>query len=156
MKICSYLKQINQNKRVVLLVLLSLLSAGCDSDKQSIEINNDKGHLQMLRISGPALSPAFEITQNHYVSTADFLVTKINLQAWTKFPDDDVSINGQTLDEQKDYRLAIGNNKFSIKVTNPQGVKEQYQLTVTRLADNKMNKKLLANGENNEKFITEE
>jgi len=156
MKSSSYIKQIIQSKRVVLLVLLSLLSAGCDNARQSIEINNDNGHLQILRVSGLALSPVFEITQNHYVSTADFSVTKINLQAWTKFPDDDVSINGQMLDEKKDYRLAIGNNKFSIKVMNPQGVKEQYQLTVTRLADNKMNKKLLANGENNEKFITEE
>jgi len=47
MKVCSSLKQIKQNNRLILLVLLSLVIVGCNNTEQSIEINNDNGHLQI-------------------------------------------------------------------------------------------------------------
>ncbi len=136
-----------RKSKLIITCLLSILLAGCNATEQEVEINNGSGQLRMLRVSGLELSPAFEITQKHYVLTAAFSVTKINLQAWTKKANDSVTINGLALDIRKDYRLAIGNNQFTIFVSNKEGVSERYQLTITRLPENNSNNKLIANGE---------
>ncbi len=124
------------NIKILSVLLLSISIAGCNNNDQDLEINIQSGHLQMLRISGLALSPVFEITQKHYVSTADFSVNKINLQAWTKFSGDSVSVNAKPLEQFNEFPLAVGNNLFNIIVTASNGELEHYQLTVTRL--NKM------------------
>ncbi len=116
-------------------LLLLLVISGCDGESQQLKINNDDALLEMLRIGGLDLTPAFEITQKHYVSTADYSVTKISLQAWTKHQGDTVSINGKPLVGSGNYNLAIGNNSFSILVTSKDGIYEYYQLTVTRLPE---------------------
>lgn len=120
-----------------LMLLLILLINGCSNgSNQDVEIKNTNGgQLQMLRIGGLDLSPAFEITQKHYVSTAAHSVSKINLQAWTKHKNDKVSVNGQLLNGKDNYNLAVGNNRFTIVVTSKEGQEEQYQLTVTRLSE---------------------
>jgi len=96
---------------------------------------NNTGQLQMLRVTGPALSPVFEITQKHFVSTADFSVTKIKLQAWGKQSDAEISINGEPLKAEGEFALAIGNNRFTISVSNTEKITEQYQLTIVRLPE---------------------
>jgi len=65
----------------------------------------------------------------------------------TKSWDDRVSVNGKKLEKQKDFSLAIGNNQFTIIVTNNEGLKEEYQLTVTRLEQNNLYNNSLDNGE---------
>ncbi len=122
--------------KILSVLLLSISIAACNNNDQDLDINIESGHLQMLRISGLALSPAFEITHKHYVSTADFSVNKINLQAWTKFSGDSVSVNAKPLEQFNEHPLAVGNNLFNIIVTTSNGELEHYQLTVTRL--NKM------------------
>jgi len=96
----------------------------------------------MLRVTGLALSPSFEITQKHYVSTADFSVDKIRLQAWAKLPESRVLINGAPLSVRPEFVLAVGNNIFDIQVTGPQGEIENYKLTVTRLPQSLLKKKI--------------
>jgi len=108
-------------------------------------ISNDKNpvnQLQMLRVTGLALSPSFEITQKHYVSTANFNVNKIYLQAWAKQSEARILVNGVLLSDPGEFNLAIGNNLFDIQVTSPQGDIENYQLTVTRLSQPFQKKKI--------------
>jgi len=123
--------------RVLLINLLSLLVfSGCSrSADKAIVIGYNTGQLQVLRVTGLALSPAFEITQKHYVSTADYSVTKIRLQAWGRQPDTSIRVNGQPLKAAGEFALAVGNNRFTIRVTNNQEIIEQYQLTVVRLPE---------------------
>jgi len=118
-----------------LLILSLSVIAGCDNGEQHIKIDNSHALLEMLRIGDHDISPTFEITQKHYVSTTDFSVTEISLQAWTKNQSDSVSVNGQLLSGRGNFNLAVGNNSFSILVTNNQGITEHYQLTVTRLPE---------------------
>ena len=89
----------------------------------------------MLRVTGLALSPVFEITQKHFVSTADYSVTKIKLQAWGKQADSEISVNGETLRAEGEFALAVGNNRFTISVSNTEKITEQYQLTIVRLPE---------------------
>ncbi len=91
----------------------------------------------MLRVTGLALSPVFEITQKHYVSTADYSVTKIKLQAWGKQSDANIRVNGQSLKAEGEFTLAVGNNRFTISVSNTDKITDQYQLTVIRLPESR-------------------
>ncbi len=117
------------------ILLLVFVTEGCGNKEHEVIIDNSISHLQKLRIGGLDLSPVFEISKKHYVSTATFSVSKINLQAWTKFADDSVSVNGKHFDEYAEYNLAVGNNQFKIIVTGNNGEQEQYLLTVTRLTE---------------------
>ena len=119
-----------------LLCLFAL--SGCDKNAgETFVIGSNTGQLQMLRVTGLALSPVFEITQKHYVSTADYSVTKIKLQAWGKQPDAEISINGQPLKAGGEFALAVGNNRFTISISNTDKITEQYQLTIVRLPQSK-------------------
>ncbi len=123
--------------RVLLVNLLSLLIfSGCSrNEDEAIVIGNNTGQLQVLRVTGLALSPAFEITQKHYVSTADYSVTKIRLQAWARQSGTKIRVNGRPLRAAGEFALAVGNNRFTIRVSNNQKITEQYQLTVVRLPE---------------------
>lgn len=123
-----------------LLLFSLMLIAGCNNSQSEMTIIGDTGaQLQMLRVSGLALSPSFEITQKHYVSTADYSVTKIKLQAWGRTSDASITVNGLPLKKDDHYVLAVGNNLFNISVSNNNNVSEQYQLTVVRLPKSKFN-----------------
>jgi len=123
----------------VLMSLLCLFAlSGCDKDAgEAIVIGSNTGQLQMLRVTGLALSPVFEITQKHYVSTADYSVTKIKLQAWGKQSDANIRVNGQSLKAEGEFTLAVGNNRFTISVSNTDKITDQYQLTVVRLPESR-------------------
>ncbi len=118
---------------IELLLLLVLLIAINNYQKQPDVIQADERKLQILKIDGLALSPIFEITDKHYVSTAAYSVRKINLRARAKQPDAELTINGLTFNESIIFNLAVGNNGFTIKIKDNKGVTDKYQLTVTRL-----------------------
>lgn len=130
-----YVGPIIKKVLICLLMLSTFIFSGCDDGGHYIKNETNNSLLEMLRIGGLDLSPSFEITQNHYVSTADFKVSKISLQAWTKNSDDVVTINGKILVSSGNYNLAVGNNRFTILIKNNQGLEEQYHLTVTRLPE---------------------
>jgi len=110
--------------------------SGCGQEPaEAMVFGNNTGQLQMLRVTGLALSPVFEITQKHFVSTADYSVTKIKLQAWGKQADSEISVNGETLRAEGEFALAVGNNRFTISVSNTEKITEQYQLTIVRLPE---------------------
>jgi len=114
---------------------LITISSCLQNNSDALVIGNEAGQLEMLRVTGRALSPTFEITQKHYVSTADYSVTKIGLQVWGKQTDTDISINGQPLKNQDEFGLAVGNNQFTISISTKQKIIDQYQLTVVRLPE---------------------
>ncbi len=120
---------------LLLMLFIATIFVGCESDVSTINVSSKSGQLQMLRVSGLALSPTFEISQKHYVSTADFDVTKINLQAWANSPKDSILVNGQLIDDKSDFNLAVGNNIFTIVVTNSEDISVNYRLTITRLSE---------------------
>lgn len=123
--------------RTTLICVLALFLIGCDhrGAVSKADIDSEKSQLKMLRISGLALSPTFEITQRHYVSTAEFNVSKMQLQTWAKQPGATIAINGIPATEITDHNLAVGNNEFTILVSAKDGSKEAYHLTVTRLTE---------------------
>lgn len=98
---------------------------------------SNTGQLQMLRVTGPALSPVFEITQKHFVSTADYSVTKIKLQAWGRQSEAEISVNGEPLKAAGEFALAVGQNRFTISVTDTEKITDQYQLTIVRLPESR-------------------
>jgi len=122
---------------MLLMLICLFITSGCIQKKSDALVigKNDAGQLEMLRVTGTALSPTFEITQKHYVSTADFSVTKIGLQAWGRQSGANICINGQPLNNQNEFFLAVGNNQFTISISNDQKVTELYQLTVVRLPE---------------------
>jgi len=112
--------------------------SGCGQKTgEAMVFGNNTGQLQMLRVTGLALSPVFEITQKHFVSTADFSVTKIKLQAWGKQSSAEISINGEPLKTEGEFALAVGNNRFTISVTDTEKITDQYQLTIVRLPESR-------------------
>jgi len=125
--------------RLVLINLFCFIAlSGCDQEPgRAMVFGNNTGQLQMLRVTGLALSPVFEITQKHFVSTADYSVTKIKLQAWGRQSDAEISVNGEPLKLAGEFALAVGNNRFTISVTGAEKITDQYQLTIVRLPESK-------------------
>jgi hypothetical protein len=123
--------------KLLLIILLCLVTlSGCDrNDGEAMVFGNNTGQLQMLRVTGLALSPVFEITQKHFVSTADYSVTKIKLQAWGRQSDAEIRVNGEPLKAEGEFALAVGNNRFTISVTDTEKISDQYQLTIVRLPE---------------------
>ena len=124
------------SKLLLINLFCFVVLSGCGQNTgEAIVFGNNAGQLQMLRVTGVALSPVFEITQKHFVSTADYSVTKIRLQAWAKQPDAEIRINGEPLKTKGEFTLAVGNNSFTISITNTGEITEQYQLTIVRLPE---------------------
>lgn len=110
-----------------------LVDCGETGSQFKADIDSEKSQLKILRMSGFAISPIFEITQKHYVSTTDFNVSKIQLQTWAKQQGATISVNGVTVSDITEHNLAVGNNEFTVSVSALDGSKDSYQLTVTRL-----------------------
>ena len=118
-----------------LLVTTLLLLAACDVNEPSPPFKVDSGHLVSLKVSGLSMSPAFELSQRHYVSTAENNVTNIHIKALAIHSSDQLLINGELIVKEQRHNLAIGNNLFTIVVRTKAGHEETYRLTVTRLAE---------------------
>jgi len=124
----------------VLLILILLPLNGCFKTEHEVEIRNTFGPLEKMKIIGFELSPIFEISPKHFVSTAAYSADKLKIQIWTKYVDSQVTINGRILDSQKYYKLAVGDNQYTIIVSLDNGTKDTYRLTVTRLSQATMNR----------------
>lgn len=120
----------------LLIIIVFVTTTGCSQhENNAIEITANSTHLQMLRVNGKAVSPSFEISQNHFVSTADYFVEKIYLQAWGKEEDTNIKINGQAFETGREFSLAVGNNLFTVSLSRNEKIIDQYQLTVIRLPE---------------------
>jgi len=130
-------KVIHLMSRLLLVVItVFVTTAGCyQRENNTIEITANSAHLKMLRVNGKAISPSYEISKKHFVSTADYFVEKIYLQAWGEEDDTNIKINGQVFNAGREFSLAVGNNLFMVSLSRNEKVIDQYQLTVIRLPE---------------------